>query len=380
MRLDMEKLARRAVPLLLLVSACAPTEPGRGSGSGKPLWTAPPDANWQPVVDDSTVYFKTNEHTIVAVRRSTGAQLWVAPTGAATGSIYGKNGVIAGGLVIFADYSLYAFDRATGAFWWKFEPRDVGVAGYAPGAYALTADDSIVFTGSGSGHAFAIRAATGEVVWTTSLAADSNSSAIDPVFDDSTVFVHVTHFTNPLTGELVALNRFTGAVRWRRSFVPTVPSASDVWSTAVSGDLIVASVKDGTVHGVDKATGADRWIAPRLANVSARDDERVIVSAGRLIVAGSSTSSVTAYDAMTGAVVWQTDADQGSSISPLTTDGNSVYVVYANGVLVALDLASGGARWVAKAPTGYFGFVPYPLATATAVYAPSASGLIALRP
>lgn len=368
------------IAALFACAACHSTTSPGGGGPGSAIWTAQPDANWQPAADDSAVYFKTREHVVVSVSRLTGTLRWSAPTHATTSIIYGTNALIVGKLVIVPDYAVYAFDRLTGALVWSFNPEQQGLAGYAPGAFAISSDGATIFSGSGSGHAYAIDASTGSLRWVTQIASDGNSSVFDPVLDDSTVYVRVTHFTNPATGELVALDKTSGAILWSRAFAPTVQSASDLRGVAVYGQSIIVSVDDGTIRAVDKTTGAERWTAPRPSDVSARDDARVIIVAGDVVVAGSETFDVTGYDAGTGQQLWRTNAGQGSSISPLATDGHSVYVVYANGVMGALDSHTGNLRWLAHAPSGWFGFGPYPLATSNAVFAPSASGLIALRP
>lgn len=288
--------------------------------------------------------------------------------------------MFAGSLLVVPDYDVYAFDRATGNLKWRFDPAAQGAPGYAPGAYGIASDDSGIYTGSGSGHVYALDAPSGSLRWTATLAADSNSSVFDPIVDASTVYVRVTHFTNPLTGLVVAIDKATGAVRWSRSFSPTVPSASDVWSMSLYADELIAAVEDGTVRAVDKTTGVDRWTAPRLPGLTGRDDGRSLATVGDVIVAGSDALVVTGYDARTGAQLWQTNANQGSAISPISTDGRSAYVVFANGRLGAFDGTSGSIRWIASAPSGYNGFVAYPYATEGAVYAPSVTGLIAIHP
>lgn len=359
----------------MLIGGCSLTDPRR-EGPGSRIWIAPPDAKWQPVVDDAAVYFKTREHMIFSVSRRTGVARWSAPTNVGGSWSYGGNAVIVGDLVIFPDYWLFAFDRANGARRWRFAPEEQGVPGYGPGAYSIAADDSTVYAGSGSGQVYAVRATTGTARWTTTLASDSITSVFDPLIDASSVYVHVTHFTNPLTGEVVALDRRTGTVRWSRAFTPAVPAASNASDMTLYGDLVIVSLEDGTVRAIDKATGSDRWLAPRLADVAARDDLRPIVAAGNVIVAGSTTTHLTGYDANTGAMLWQVDPRQGSSIDPMATDGKSVYVVFSNGVLGAFEATTGLQRWLLESPS----VNAYPLATTTAVYAPSQSGLIALRP
>ncbi|MGH7690827.1 MAG: PQQ-binding-like beta-propeller repeat protein, partial [Gemmatimonadaceae bacterium] len=329
------------VLLLTAGTACRSTTGPKGERPGSAIWVAPPGASSQPVADDSAVYFTTSAHGVVSVARSTGRERWSASTHATTSMLYSWNSVVAGDVLAVSDYDVYGFDRATGALRWQFDPAALGLPGYGPGALGISTDGRYIYTGSASGHAYGIDAESGKAVWYIVIANDGNSSVFQPVIDDSMLYVRVTHFGNPNAGDLVALERATGAIRWSRSFVPSGTSGSDLSGVAVLGGLIFVSVADGTIRAVSKTSTSEVWVAPRLPSLTARDDLRTLIVADDVLVATSTTDNVTGYDPTTGQTLWQTDAGEGSSDNPLATDGRFVYVIYVNGVLGSLDARTG---------------------------------------
>lgn len=384
-----ESQLRRVVlqlALFAIFAGCSGCEAGKfgaapSSPSGAVIWVAPGSAIGQPAVDDTTVYFGTTDHHVIAVQRQTGAQRWTTTTGGRTPrTLNGQNVIVAAGNVIFGDYAIYAFDRATGAARWVFDPEKQGIAGYAPGAYELRSDGTTIYAGSGSGHAYAINAADGSLVWVTPLAVDGHSSVYDPVLDGNTVYVTVRHFTNPITGAVFALDRATGAVKWSHIFSPPTPETGSgpLDKVIVFGNTIIVSVDDGKIYWLNKITGLVEWTAPRLPDVTGLDDSRPIILVGTTLVAGSTTFEVTGYDAMTGRFLWQANGGQGASTNTLATYGDVVYVAYNNGVMGAFDAGTGTRRWIRSAPNGGL-FTGYPFAAADAIFAPSTDDLVAMK-
>lgn len=356
------------------------TEPPPGDGAV--LWSAGSSGvSGAPVADASTVYFATVDHHLIATDRKTGAIRWTATTDArAAATEFGQNVVLAGSIVSFGDYVVYGFDAATGARRWVFDPEAQGVAGYAAGAYELRTDGTTIYAGSGSGHAYAINARDGTLVWVNALAPGGNTSVYDPVIDGSAVYVTVRHFTNPITGELDALDRSTGKLLWSRNFGPPTTAGTGsgpLDAVVLYNGLVIVAIDDGTIHAVDRATGSDVWVAPRLPNVMALDDARPLRVSGSILIAGSSVPVLVGYDAETGRLLWQVDAGQGSDTKPFAADDQSVYVPFNNGTLGSFDPKTGAERWLRAAPHGAY-FMSYPFIGADAVFAPTTQGLVAL--
>lgn len=377
----------RSAPAALLLFALACGEQRFGveppPSSSAVIWSAAgATASGVPGADSTAVYFGTRDHHLIAVDRATGTVRWTATTDARTANTeFGDNVILAAGNVLFGDYVIYAFDAATGARRWVFDPESQGFPGYGAGVHELRTDGATIYAGSASGHVYAINANDGALIWVTPLAADGNSGTFDPVIDAGVLYVVVRHFTNPITGELDALDRSSGRVLWSRNFGPsTVPhtSSGPIPPVAVYDNLVIASVDDGTIHAVDNTTGEDVWVIPRLSGVNAYDDLRPIRIVGSVLVAGSSVPILMGYDAGTGRLLWQDNAGQGSDANTMGTDGSAVYIPFNNGTLGSFEAATGAQNWLRKAPNGAF-FDPYPLAGPDAVFAPASSGLIALR-
>jgi eukaryotic-like serine/threonine-protein kinase len=350
------------------------------NGGNYIIWTAAGEVSGQPATDGSRIYYGTMDHQVIAVNPETGVVRWRSRTDAATPrTLNGENIVLAGGNVIFGDYSIYAFDAATGTRRWVFDPPTQGIPGHAPGAYEESTDGSTVYAGSGSGHVYAINALNGTLVWINPLSVDGETSVYDPVVDGATVYVRVRHFSNPITGAIVALNRNDGTIIWSHIFPSMAPTSSGpVGKVVPFANTVIVGNDDGKIYALDKSTGETRWTAPRRPDVGGYDDLRFTVLAGDVLVAGSLANHLMGYDATTGRQLWEVDVGQGSAGNPLATDGVTVFEPYNSGTLGAFDAVTGKKRWLRSAPNkGHF--TSFPLVTNAAVYAPSTRGLIAVR-
>ena len=323
--------------------------------SGQIVWSVSAPAFGQPASDGISVFFGSRAHEVRAVDRQTGQQRWRVTTDSySPATMNGFNVILAGENVVFGDYVVYGFDRTSGARRWTFDPQNQSIPGYGAGLYTLTTDGSLIFVGSGSGHAYAINAMDGTPAWIVTLASDDNTSVYDPVVDDRTVYFVVRHFTNPITGELVALDRASGALRWSHVFPSEAPTGSGpLGRVAPFGDVVFVANDDGKIYGFNKVTGAVQLTLPRRSDITGLDDSRSLTLAGSTLIVGSNSFFVDAYDASTGAHLWEANAGQGSSgNNPMATDGTTVYVPYINGSLGAIDVVTGRVRWVRTAPDG----------------------------
>jgi outer membrane protein assembly factor BamB len=145
----------------------------------------------------------------------------------------------------------------------------------------------------------------------------------------------------------------------RTRFVPGVvggrPGSRPAWSfeapsliefpPAVDDGLVVFGVNSGRVYALDARTGRVRWARIQkgeIASTPAIAGDRVLVS--------SMDGRVTAYRRANGAPLWSWSSG-GSPVesSPLVHDGLA-YVGAWNGVLSAIDVATGRTRWTYRAP------------------------------
>jgi outer membrane protein assembly factor BamB len=362
-----------------LTSSCADaTGP---NATDRVVWHVAGRGLGAPALGGSTVYFPTADHAVIALDAGTGALRWRATTGESgqeTTVGAGENVVVAGDNVIMPDVRIHAFDAATGATRWVYQPT----VGYGAGFFNLITDGTTVFAGSPSGYAFAVDAATGVQRWATQVATDALSTTVmDPVVDQGVVFVTMRRFTNPTSGGVVAIDAVTGAIRWRREFTAVGPNSGSaaVFRCALWQNLVIAAADDGRVYGLDRTTGAIVWTSPRPSDELGYDDQRPLLMVGGTLIVGSDLLRLTGLDPATGIERWRLTNNR-SIDEPMAGDGSHLYAVNTDLELEAVDASNGTLAWVVK-PAGQvgYGFAPYPAVSATTVYVNSLAGYWAMR-
>jgi outer membrane protein assembly factor BamB len=141
------------------------------------------------------------------------------------------------------------------------------------------------------------------------------------------------------TGELVAFDARTGAVRWRVA-LPATES-----SPLVANGLVTIGDWNGDVLAFDLRTGARRWVFHADGPVKSSP----AVAGGRLFV-GTYGGSLYALDARTGRRVWRASAQQrwlrhGRFYSTPAVAHGRVYVGSTDGKVYAFGVRSGKLRW-----------------------------------
>ena len=142
--------------------------------------------------------------------------------------------------------------------------------------------------------------------------------------------------------------------RWYVQLPNADPSAlkpSPLWTP--HGVVVPASF--GTLVALDTATGAKRWTA----NARAFAGTRPILRNGAVVIAENFGAA--SVNAVTGAVQWSFDAPEDlrvsaldgspgdlafSALAILGSDASTAYLPAWGGVVSAIDLATGTARWV----------------------------------
>jgi len=193
-----------------------------------------------------------------------------------------------------------------------------------------TVAGGIIVAGDNGGTVYALRASTGQVVWSRNLGGSINgSAAIDQsAGDGGLVFVPVAVTGGP---RLVALSLRSGQVRWDTTLTTQPTSfaygSPTFWRGTVymgtSGPLGDVSTARGTVSALNESTGAIRW---QTFTVPAGDDGGPVWSTpaidprtGRLYVgtgnayhppAADTTDAILSLDAGTGQILgsWQANA------------------------------------------------------------------------
>jgi outer membrane protein assembly factor BamB len=166
--------------------------------------------------------------------------------------------------------------------------------------------------------------------------------AVTPAFDDSTVyFAGIDH-------EILAVDRRTGAVRWRQSTGAVGPWTFG-YNVVRLGDLAILGDRD--IYAFDAASGTLRWMyQPDDLDEPGRN---YLFVDGATVYAGSTRGRVYALNA-TGTARWITQLPGDSSVrafGPVVADGVvfvgiKEFTHYTTGGLAALDAATGAILWV----------------------------------
>jgi outer membrane protein assembly factor BamB len=253
-----------------------------------PAATSPYDFDYQaptPVLADGVLYAGAADGGFHAIAAGTGRPLWRF----AAGGKIRTTALVVGERVVFGalDNFVYALDRKTGALQWRADAGGavttapvlaggnilVGTRGYrlvalrpADGARAWERfqwfswvestprlDGGVLYLGSSDNRKVrALDPADGRTRWST----DVNGWAwAQPAVSADTVFAssagtadHPSRY--PPEGSLSALDRRTGALRWRR----IVPARRDVYLTGfvgapvVAGDRVIVGGLDGVLY------------------------------------------------------------------------------------------------------------------------------------
>jgi outer membrane protein assembly factor BamB len=332
-------------------------------------------------------FFLSAGHEVTAVSSGSGAMLWRRHTGDSD-AIVGNGVQLANDTLIVGDYNITAWDRATGAFRWRFVPP----VGFAPGAYLGTVTEELVFAGSATGQVYAVDGQSGEARWTRTIGEGARTLVYEPVLDRDLLVAAFATMTSPTTGGIAAFEASTGAERWRAQFPPAANGigVGAAGKPLVAGSLVVVSNRDGSIHALGRDDGAPVWSIPgldvRLLRASPiterpgpRPDFRALtVSAGSLF-AGSLFGYVTAYDLDTRKERWRHLGGQNGSIGlHLSASVQTLYFPAFSGRLTAVSTAKGVEQW--RIGDGQNTFLFPPALTAGAVYATSFDGFYALRP
>jgi outer membrane protein assembly factor BamB len=201
---------------------------------------------------------------------------------------------------------------------------------------------SLLFFANGKGTLYAVRSGRGLLVWSYRT---GRCTAASPAVDGRTVYM--TFMNKPpcnttrsgIDGLLVALDAFTGKVRWRRTIGPSETSPAVVNGVVYVGDWM------NKVYAFTASTGRLRWVFTSDGKVKGG----IAYSGGRVYF-GTYGHHVYALRAVNGKQIWRASAQlrlgsQATFYSTPAVAYGRVYIGGTDGKVYSFGATSGKLRW-----------------------------------
>ncbi len=281
-------------------------------------------------VDQGVLYAVNGLADVLAIDAATGKLRWRVNTGTPARSAP----TIAEGRIFYVTFDdrLLALDINDGHQIWSYHAPSAitSLLGQPAPAYA----DGLVVAGFGSGELATLRADSGSVAWTDSLAAAGESSITElsairalPVIANSRVYAI------GLGGLCLSIDLRSGRRLWERE----IGGSDNPW---IAGDWMFVVATGAQLTALGRADGRPAWVAdlPKFEN---EEKQRgpihwfgPVLVGDRLIVAGNNSQalSVSPY---TGEILGRQDLSGAASLGPVVADG-TLFVVTDDGSLTAL--------------------------------------------
>ncbi|MEQ1648394.1 MAG: PQQ-binding-like beta-propeller repeat protein [Hyphomicrobiaceae bacterium] len=300
--------------------------------SGSTVWTASVVPEGEKIaekgyggglaIDNGRIYVATGFGTMLALDPASGKKLWeksvgvpvrASPTAAADRV-----------LAVTIDGELVCLQGSDGAELWRYK----GITGSASlitnTSPAIEGD--LVIAPFASGDVVGVKLATGQPVWTESLARarlassfQSMSDAARPAIESGTVYA-VGH-----AGRMVATLGRSGERLWSNSvssIQQPIIAGDTIFVADTLGQLIALTKRDGKVQWTVKLPGEGTWSGPVLA--------------GNKLWAVSSKGQLASVEATTGKNAGSLDLGQPIYIAPIVA-GARMFVLTDKAKLIALN-------------------------------------------
>ena len=283
-------------------------------------------------VAGGTVFVTSGFGTLTALDAATGAEEWVQKLGeTATGAPTVKNGVV---FLTAGDDTAWAVNAESGRIEWQLDatPSKNNVLG----APAPAVNDQVAIFAFGSGEIQAAFRGGGLRVWDSVISGQRFALARTRVSDitGDPVIVGDTVFIGSHSGRLVALKASTGERLWTANegaMNPVWVAGGSVFLVSDRNELVRLSAEDGSrIWGVE---------LPFFVKERPRKQSEIyahygpVLAGGRLIVA-SNDGLIRMFDPASGNLVGSAEIPGGASSNPVFA-GGVMYVVSAKGELYA---------------------------------------------
>ena len=205
-----------------------------------------------------------------------------------------------------------------------------------------------LYIGSEHGEVIALDRETGELIWRKSVPGEALSS---PAAGDGLVYVNLG------SGKLLALHPDTGEERWRHEQeIPALTLRGLSSPTSANGGVLFGE-ESGKLSVLIAENGYTAWSADVATAKGASEFERLVDVDTKPFVSGAFAYAIAyngnlaAVDIRSGNVVWKREY---SSYRELSVEGNNIYLVDSEGIIYALDKDSGIERWSQTGLRGWY--------------------------
>ena len=281
--------------------------------------------------DAGTLYASTGLAEVLALDANTGKLRWRKPLPTAARAAP----TVADGRLYVAtlDEQIVTLSATDGAKLWTYQGTvaQTAMLGLPSPAFA----EGLVVAGFGSGDLACLRATSGTVSWTDSLASvHGRNSLVDlSAIRGMPVIIEARVYALGLGGLMVSLDLRSGRRLWERD----IASQETIWA---AGDWLFVLTEDQAVVAVNRQDGAIAWLTqlPRWGNEEKQEDPirwvGPVLAGDRLVVAGS-TKEALAISPYTGKILGTQTLSGAASLAPVVAQ-STVFLVTDDGMLLAL--------------------------------------------
>ena len=220
--------------------------------SGRDIWSADTELELAggPAVGEGLVVVGSSDGQLVALDSDSGAKRWQVPTG---GEVLTAPQVASGLVVVrTVDGRLHGLRAAEGSEVWSFEQPVPRLTLRGNGAPVVSGD--MVLAGLDNGKVVALSLATGELLWTATVAPAHGKTEIERLVDiDSQVRVSGNDvFVVSYQGRIAMLALDSGQIWWGREL-------SSNRGLAVDDDTLYVTTADSSVVALRRRDGTPVW-------------------------------------------------------------------------------------------------------------------------
>ncbi|MCX5619289.1 outer membrane protein assembly factor BamB family protein [Bombella pollinis] len=281
---------------------------------------------------DDTLYVVDGIAQALALDVATGKQKWAVDIGTPGRSAP----TIVDGLMFFTtiDARLFALEASTGKQRWTYQATNVSTSLFGAGAPAVV--NGIVVVGFGSGDLVALRAASGEIVWSDSLGGGNGLGAMldFACVRGGPVVVDGTAYAISLSRVLVAIDMRSGRRLWEREVSGQSP-------LCICGDWLYVISLDQQLACLDRVSGQVRWVKQLTRFEDPKHEKKGVQWTGPILLnnklvclSSMKRGGMVIIDAQTGSDIGKIDTPSSCQVQPIVCDGQ-LLVLSDDGVLRA---------------------------------------------